>query len=302
MHALKSRFLEFKPALLLFYLSLTGFFGVMSVQHYLRLRPDPVICLCSMGMVFGIYTFNRFTDATEDFANDIGKFLFFQEKRVFLVLAVGALAASVGTLVFMEKLNLFHLLLLLTGFCYSSRMVPWYSRSEGLVFVRLKEVILVKNLLVSIWWPAGLLAVPILYSTQNASFSNTSFSKEGFSLGLIGGALFLAILNNTLLHDIMDETGDRIAGIKTLPTVWGPRRSLALLWMLDGAWLIGILSLLLARLIDPGHAAFLAILVLYPALYLALYAAGKASRPLMEFLSETDLVLFSIGMLLLAGS
>ena len=44
-----------------------------------------------MGMIFGIYTFNRFTDTAEDFTNDIGRVLFFQRKRVLpCVLAVRA--------------------------------------------------------------------------------------------------------------------------------------------------------------------------------------------------------------------
>src|SRR6185295_445608 len=78
MHTLKLRLQEMKPAFILFYLSFMGFMCAVSAQMYLKIRFDPVICLCFTGLIFGIYTFNRFTDATEDFANDIGKFLFFQ--------------------------------------------------------------------------------------------------------------------------------------------------------------------------------------------------------------------------------
>jgi 4-hydroxybenzoate polyprenyltransferase len=292
MHTMKSRFLEIKPALILFYLSGTGFLGIMSVQHYLDLKQDPIICLCFMGLIFSIYTFNRFTDATEDFANDIGKYLFFQNKRIFLVLAMVTLAVTLGTLIYLEKLNWLHISLLLTGFGYSYRVIPWFSGREGMGLIRLKEIVLVKNLLVSFWWPASLLAIPILHSARKI--------QPGAGVGLIGCALFIAILNNTLFHDIMDEMGDRVAGIRTLPTLWGSRNSFLLLWILDGCWVAAVAALFLAGRINGGHAAFLAFLTLYPAFYLGLYAAGKASRTVMEFLSESDLIFFSVGLLLLS--
>ena len=77
METLKIRIAELKPMLILLYLSFMGCLCVFSVQMYMGLRFEPLICLCSMGIIFGIYTSNRFTDTEEDFTNDIQKALLF---------------------------------------------------------------------------------------------------------------------------------------------------------------------------------------------------------------------------------
>jgi 4-hydroxybenzoate polyprenyltransferase len=293
MQNLKSRFTDLKPALILLYLSSTGFLGIFSVQHYLKLKFDPIICLCFMGLIFGIYTFNRFTDAQEDFANDIGKFIFFQRQKSFFVLAMLSVAVTLGTLTYIEKLNWWHIGLLLTGFGYSYRAIPWFTFKYGFRLVRLKEIVFVKNLLVSFWWPASLLAIPIYYSDQ--------VINNAAPISLIATALFIAILNNTLFHDIMDEMGDRVAGIRTLPTVLGSRASYVFLWVIDSIWILFILSLYILGKLNGPHTLFLIFLTLYPACYLALFAAGKTSRTTMEFLTESDVIFFSLGLLLLNG-
>jgi 4-hydroxybenzoate polyprenyltransferase len=292
MHSLKFRILEMKPAFTLFYLSFMAFFCIVAVQKYLGLAFDPLICMCFMGIVFSIYTLNRFTDAAEDFTNDIGKFLFFQRKKVFFILAVAALTGSIGTLLIKEKLNWLYFLLLASGFTYSYRLIPWYSKKAGLHLIRIKEMTLVKNLAVSFLWAASVMGIPILYSSIPIS--------NGFTIMMIGIGMFISTLNNTLFDDIMDEPGDRVAGIKTLPTVWGSRRSLAFLWVLDAVWLTVIAGCWLAGLIDGIHGAFLALLGSYPFLYMGLFAGGKAPKSWVDFLSESDLLLFAIGMMLLS--
>jgi 4-hydroxybenzoate polyprenyltransferase len=282
-----------KPAFILFYLSMMGFLSIFSAQKYLGLSIEPLNGLTYMGIIFGVYTLNRFTDTAEDFTNDIGRLLFFQRKKAFLYLAVAALSTSIGALLLAEKLNWMHLLLLAMGFAYSYRMIPWYSRAGGLRLVRIKEMTFVKNLAVSFLWSASVFVVPILYS-----------GAKGFDVimvWLLACGLFISTLNNTLFDDIMDEPGDRVAGIKTLPAAWGARNSAAMLMTVDVAWLIGVAFLRLGHRIDSAHAAFLAFLGLYPFLYMGLWMRKAAPKGLIDFLSETDLLLFAIGMLLLSA-
>ena len=134
MGSLKLRLLELKPVLILLYLSFMGCLSVFSVQMYLKLSFQPLICLCSMGIIFGIYTSNRFTDIEEDFTNDIGKALFFHNKKAYYGFAIAALAASMGILLYQEKLNWLHFLLIGMGVGYSYRVVPWYSPKRGFSF------------------------------------------------------------------------------------------------------------------------------------------------------------------------
>jgi len=291
MDSLKNRILELKPILILLYLSFMGFLSVFAVQVYLRLEFEPLICLCSMGIIFGIYTSNRFTDMAEDFTNDIQKALFFQRRKAYYALAILALAASIGILLFRGKLHWLHFLLLGTGFCYSYKLVPWYSPARGLRMMRIKEMTFAKNLTVSFLWGGAVFAVPILYSTARVA--------DTFVLIQLGLALFLSTLNNTLFDDILDVDGDRVAGIRTLPTEWGARNSMQLLLWLDLAWVGWIGFCLVSGRMDSGHSIFLSLLGAFPLVYMGLSRNARTPKALIDFLMESDLLFFSLGLILL---
>lgn len=290
MSSFNVRIHEFKHVFTLVYLSGMGFLSVYSVGRYLGVPFEPYSCFSFMGIIFGIYTLNRFTDTAEDFTNDIGKLLFFQRKKVFLFLACGALAISIGTLLATRKWNWMHFLLLAMGFAYSYRILPWYSPAAGFRLLRIKEMTLLKNLSVSFLWGASIFVVPILYSGA---------AYHALTIWVLALGLFISTLNNTLFDDILDEAGDRVAGIKTLPTAWGGRNSQIMLIAIDLAWLCLVAALRYTGAIDPAHAAFLGFLGMYPFLYMGLHMGGRASKGLVSFISETDLLFFAVGMLLL---
>jgi 4-hydroxybenzoate polyprenyltransferase len=286
------RFNELKPILILAYLSFLGCFSVFAVQIYLGLGFQPLICVCSMGIIFGIYTSNRFTDGAEDFTNDIQRALFFQKRRIYYALALAALGASLALLMATGRLNWLHFLLVGMGFCYSYRLIPWYRRSQGFVFFRIKEMTFVKNLAVSFLWGGSVFLVPILYAAAEI--------RDVFLLAHLGAGMFLSTLNNTLFDDVLDADGDKAAGIKTLPTVWGTRNCIGLLWALDAIWIAWCAALFALGRLDAGHAAFLIFFGLYPAAYMGFSRLGRAPKPWVDFLMESDLLCFSAGLLLLA--
>lgn len=292
MRTWQARLIEFKPILILAYLSFMGCFSVFAVQMYLGLGFQPLICACSMGIIFGIYTSNRFTDSAEDFTNDIQRALFFQRRRVFYALAIAAIAGSMAILMAKGKLNWLHFLLLGMGFCYSYRLIPWYAPRRGLVFIRIKEMTLIKNLAVSFLWGGSIFLVPILYAAADI--------RRPFLVALLGAGMFLSTLNNTLFDDVLDADGDRAAGIKTLPAVWGGWNSIRMLWALDAVWVAGCAVLWILGRLDGSHAAFLIFMGLYPAAYMGLSRFGRAPKPWIDFLMESDLFCFSAGLLLLS--
>jgi 4-hydroxybenzoate polyprenyltransferase len=292
MRSLKSRIIEIKPALTLVYLSAMGFLSFFSVERYLGTAFQPFGCLSFMGIIFGIYTLNRFTDTTEDFTNDIGRMLFFHRKKTFLILAGASLTSSLGFLAVTHKLNWMHVLLLAMGSAYSYRVIPWYSPAAGFRLMRIKEMTFLKNLSVSFLWGASLFVLPILQSGA---------AYDAVTIWLLALGLFISTLNNTLFDDILDEEGDRVAGIKTLPTTWGGRNSQIMLMSLDAAWLAAVTALRYTGSIDSAHAAFLAFLGLYPFVYMGLQMGGKGSRELVDYVSESDLLFFALGMLLLGA-
>ena len=292
MYALKNKVAEMKPAFPLVYLSSAGLLCVCAVQRYLGLSFDVANSLSFMGIIFGVYTLNRFTDATEDFANDLGRFLFFQRKRVFFYLGILALVGSVGALVAERKLNWMHLLLLTMGSGYSYRLIPWYSRAQGFHLIRIKEMIFVKNLCVSFLWGASVFAVPILGAGPEIA--------GAFPVWMLAAGLFVSTLNNTLFDDILDEPGDRAAGIKTLPTAWGARSSQFFLMALDAAWIALIAALTARGRLNGVHGAFLEFLGFYPFLYMGLNLSGGARKGMAGWLAEADLLVFAVGIFGLA--
>jgi 4-hydroxybenzoate polyprenyltransferase len=290
--SLRARVLEMKPAFTLVYLSAMGFLCLFSVHRYLGVGFQPLSCVTFMGMIFGIYTLNRFTDTAEDFTNDLGRLLFFQRKRVFLYLAVACLAASLCLLAWTGKFNWMHTLLLAMGFAYSYRIVPWWSPAAGFRLLRIKEMTFLKNLAVSFLWGSSVFVLPVLYSGMHRS--------DGATVWLLAVGLGISTLNNTLFDDIIDEPGDRVAGIKTLPTAWGVARSRLLLQSLDVVWIGAVAALFALGKLDASHAAFLAFLGLYPFVYMGLHTRGKLRLSLVDLLSESDLLFFALGMLLLS--
>ena len=283
---------KIRPGLVLVYLSLMGSICILGAQRYLGLKPDYMSCLSFMGLIFGIYTLNHYTDSIEDYINDIAKLFFFKKQSGILLLAGATLAGSIGILFLKHNLNWMHLVLLGLGFGYSFKWFPWYKKTTGLYFVRIKEMTLVKNLSVSFLWAGSIFIIPILNSAPIA--------YDPFLIWMLASGLFLSTLNNTLFDDILDEAGDRVAGIKTLPTTWGARKSQIMLMALDISWIIGVGGLYTADQIDWAHAAFLSFLGLYPFLYMSLKAATKLSKGWIDFLSESDLLLYGLGLLLLS--
>jgi 4-hydroxybenzoate polyprenyltransferase len=269
-----------------------GFLCFLGSQMYLGVKIDLMNGLSFMGIIFGVYTLNRFTDTDEDFTNDIDRLIFFQKQQAFLFIAGASLAASTGFLLYQHKLNWMHLLLLTMGGAYSFKLIPWYHKKAGLHFLRIKEMTFVKNISVSFLWGASVFVIPIMYSAPTA--------YNPLVVWMLGIALFLSTLNNTLFDDILDEAGDRVAGIKTLPTTWGSYKSQIFLVTLDMTWVGCILCIYTTGLIDGPHALFLSLVGLYPFVYMGLKAKRVLSKGWIDFISETDLLFFAIGLMLLS--
>jgi 4-hydroxybenzoate polyprenyltransferase len=255
------------------YLAFAGGLCMYSVESYLRLGFDAGGALAFMGIIFGIYTLNRLTDVTEDFTNDIGRLLFYQRNRIFAVLGGASLAASFAGLIWAGKLSWLHWLLLGIGLGYSFRVVPWYQ-GRGLHWIRIKEILFVKNLSVAFLWGGSIFFLPIHYS------GGRGFQDAG--TWLLACGFIVCALNCTLFDDIVDEPGDRVAGIKTVPTVWGPARSIGFLLVVDALWIVSAVFLSLAYRLDLAHLTFLAATGLYPLCYLIPHGrtlrAGNAAR------------------------
>ncbi len=282
-----------KPLFIIIYLACMGMACVFSATHYMGGTPSPLVGLTFMGFVFFIYMINRFTDVREDFANNATKAVFFNNHKTLIKVAISAAVLSVIALTAANKLSLFHIVLVGTGILYSYRLIPWYQKGKGFTYFRIKELPLVKNLVVAFLWALSIFLIPIFL--LDISISNPII------IGFLIAAVAVSTFNNTLFNDIMDIIGDKISGTPTLPALFGNSVSYRVLYSLNACWLTAVVAIFLIGMIDIKHFIFLLTLSLYPLTYISGYARGWLKSGSVEFLMEMDLIIIACGLALLGS-
>jgi len=173
-------------------------------------------CIAIMVLIgFSVYNLNRKTDEAEDAINGGDRYRFTKkyEKQLYT-----AALAGYGLAILLGILNgwmvLFIVLIpLVSGVLYS---IPCLPSASG--YRRLKEILVVKNLMVGIAWGATLTFIPA--TVMHAS----STQATAITLIFFSSYAFIA----STLPDIRDKKGDEQAGIRTIPVVIGTERTLIL--------------------------------------------------------------------------
>jgi 4-hydroxybenzoate polyprenyltransferase len=279
-----------RPLAGLLYLSLSAAAVVLAAMAYLRLPFSLLTCLLSAAVVFGVYALNRFTDLREDFINDSHRSVFFARNQHLLAVVYVILGAVTVALTVFGWLNAYFVGLLSVGVLYSCRLVPWYSPKSGWTMTRLKELPLVKNVLVAALWGASVFAVPLLTCAPGVVLPDLTIPA------VLAAALTLSTLNNTVFCDLLDIEGDRVAGNRTLPVVAGRTATLRMLWWVNFAWVTTAGALALRGILPATHVVFLSILAVYPLSYILPYLRSRLRRQALESLCEADLLLFAVGL------
>ncbi len=292
MFPLKHMLNQIKPLFFLLYLSAMGLFCVFAVERYMN---EPFSWMAGgtfMLIVFSVYAMNRYTDMREDFTTDIKRALFFSKTRYIFKISVGAMGLSLVLLLLAGKLNFFYLLLASVGTLYSFYLIPWYQRGKGLVFLRIKNILFLKNFTVAFLWGSAIFAIPMIHASRYESGTTVLY--------ILALSFFLSTLNNTLFDDIRDEIGDRMAEIKTVPTVFGLKNSYRFLYSINLLWLGCIPVLLFLKIIDIKHAIFLCGMGGYPFIYLIAHQKEKLTQATLDFLAEADLLIYAGGLFALS--
>ncbi len=290
MHSIYLLLKDMKPLLVVIYLATMGFLCVSAVQWHFSGHIDILPGIVFTGFIFGIYVLNRYTDTREDFANDVGKFFFFSERKYLLYAAFLILSASCLALFSVGRLNGYHLLVLAIGVAYSYKLIPYYSTIRGSwTRVRIKDIPGLKNLVVAFLWGASVFAFPLLYRNH--------LVLEFQVVVLFALALFFSTLNNTLFDDIRDVAGDSVANIKTLPTLFGERACIYGLSSINIIWAATILAMLAFGLFSVATGVVLFALAVYPLSYLGLHTTGGSWSRKLEVLPELDLLIFAGGII-----
>lgn len=281
-----------RPLILIIYLALLGVLCVYAASVYLGSAPSLALGTVSVGIICFIYIINRFSDTREDRINDADTYAFFQAHRYLGRIAFVSAALLIVSLIALRRLHPYIVCLIVLGVLYSSHLIPWYRRGEGLSFHRLKEVPLLKNLLVSLLWGISVFAVPLLFTGCEPA--------DRAAVAVLTAGLVLSTFNNTVFGDIRDIAGDRSANNWTLPVLIGVRQSYLGLGALNALWLTTLAILATHHVVDGRHILFLLILALYPLVYILPHESRALPHDIVEVLSESDLLVYGVGLFMLS--
>lgn len=227
---IKSGFRVYAPIALLSFAA-----GLQMIGALLFFRADlSNILVTAYAMIsFGIYLLNRFTD-NEDGINCPEQKIYFQRKKALIVFPVVILLSAVVLLAVSSLLTEWHILLIICGISYSIAIVPGFKNNR-LVFFRIKDVVILKNISVSLLWGV----IPFAIAATEARVH-----PPMIDLLVVIFSFCLTTFINTTSCDVRDIEGDQLAGIKTFAGALGRNITGIVLYSLAiiGGTFVGVLA------------------------------------------------------------
>jgi 4-hydroxybenzoate polyprenyltransferase len=167
-------------------------------------------------VVFSVYNLNRKTDEAEDAINHANRFSFtrrFEKQLIFAALFAYVSAFVIAFLV-NPVASVVAIIPLVSGILYSLPLLP-----KACVHRRLKEIPVMKNLIVSFAWGITFALIPALMSGDTA----------GPATIIVFAFIFCWTFIGSVLPDIRDRAGDAATGVTTIPVLIGVQYSRILL-------------------------------------------------------------------------
>jgi 4-hydroxybenzoate polyprenyltransferase len=296
---IKQSISEWAPLIKIINLSLSGFAGLLAIDFYLDLDFDVWVGLALMCSIFSVYIFNCFTDRAEDLASKTkcnSKIIELRLDRL------GIITFALGMLIFVIhcysaiKMSLFGVGAFMS-IAYSYRIIPDFTKNRkqanhSQTSYRFKEITAVKNIAIALGWAGSIVMSPLLFSDEIIEIDYTFF--------LVFISLFILIFINSLFGDMRDRDGDKLAGVRTIPVVFGQSSCYGSIAFISALWLALIFSNYQNNTIDSNSFWFLFAVIAYPLTYFIPYRWGVRSEFVLDLICEFDVWFFSIGLLLLS--
>ncbi|NPV61268.1 MAG: UbiA family prenyltransferase [Methanotrichaceae archaeon] len=197
------------------FVGFTGFFQTYVGYILLGAEPNHFICFSVFLMTFSVYSLNKLSDADEDAINTPERARFLQgKKRSMYVVALAAYIFSALIALIIAPLTILVVLIPIgANAVYSSRLIPGIPR--------LKDIPVMKNVVVAVSWASVCTLMPFM--------SSGTMEVPLFMIVLVGYFMIVRVFINTVIFDIRDIEGDRTNGIRTIPVFLGLPKTTVLL-------------------------------------------------------------------------
>jgi 4-hydroxybenzoate polyprenyltransferase len=236
---------------------ISGFCMTYTGYILLGINPNISICIAVFLMVFSVYALDKITDSDEDAINmpERGAFLA-NRKKLVKGCAISAYALSALIVFHDNPLSLTIILFpIAANAVYGTRLHPSIPR--------LKDIPVMKNLVVSFSWALATALLPAVHMV----------SAEFWLVALIFYFMLVKDFINTVLYDIRDTEGDRVNGVRTIPVILGEKRTTSILLALNTTFLPWL------TLVPSSIKPFALALIIYGYFYILFFQ--KRRNPIM---------------------
>jgi 4-hydroxybenzoate polyprenyltransferase len=194
------------------------------------------ILLPSMEAYFA-YTFDRIliSDKDADLINDPNRTKYIlKNQNTIKISSIFCLLCSLLISIFKGYITfIIFLSLLLLFYFYNIKKLPFGIK-------RLKERIVIKNIVISLCWTIVVAITPVICLSNNFDF---------YRLLLVSSFIFVYFLNASINGDILDIVGDKKSGINTIPISIGVKKT-HLLMAFIFAFQFLILHLIISKIVQ----------------------------------------------------
>lgn len=201
-----------------FFIGITGFFRTYIASLLIGASPSMSACFVMFLITFSIYSLDSIVDMDRDTTNmpERKKYLF-ERKRIFLLSSLTAYLLAGFTLLLSKPFALPIIFVPLAANAFYATKIP-------ILNLRLKDIPVVKNLVVAVSWGLTCTLLPALYMTD---------PPEMITLVTVFYIMLIITFIAAVLYDVRDVIGDREMGVRTIPSILGSRKTAVILLALN---------------------------------------------------------------------
>ncbi len=259
------------------FLSASGLLKLYFSFLFFGITPKINLLFAIFLVTYGTYSLNRLTDKEEDAVNSPMRSRYIQSNEKLLTILAVISYITALLLGWFENIFASCILLipLLTGIIYSTSIFSVFG------IPRLKDVFVVKSLLVALSWTVVVAFLPAICFSEN--------------LIVVLSILFFFFIKsfvNTVLFDVRDMEGDAQNNVKTIPVVVGIFKTKRLLLIIQS---VLVIWLLLVFDLFSTYNIILVVSIIYGYFYIVYFCNPKNHKGfLLDILVDGEWIIMGL--------